>query len=160
MSLLLYLQTTLPVQRGFAGEEQLSMGAPVMDLQFDSFESKTEQEGRGEGCLWHPPLQGGRWWALQEEGHTAGCARSQLGHRPHPWWEAGLQGGCCAPRVEQQQFGGAGGGRSYQVSGNWNLGLSLTWKGDDSDAAKMPLKVRQGWRKASRLWSRVGPAGC
>lgn len=166
ISLLLYLQTTLPMQRGFAREEKLPVGAPVMGLQFDSFESKpkAEQEGRGEGCLWRPPLPckeggGGR---CREEGHTAGSARSQLGS--HTWTlvrrrSAGrIQ---CRPRVEEKQFEGpSGGGRSYKVFGNWNLGLFLSWKGDDSDAAKMPLKVRQGWGKASGLWSRVGPAGC
>ncbi|KAF4794456.1 hypothetical protein TURU_101899 [Turdus rufiventris] len=38
-------EAILPVQRGFAQEEQLSVDAPAMDLQFDSFESypKTEQ---------------------------------------------------------------------------------------------------------------------
>lgn len=44
MSLLLHLQTTLPMQRVFAQEEQLSVGMPAMDLQFDTFESKPKTE--------------------------------------------------------------------------------------------------------------------
>ncbi|RMC05463.1 hypothetical protein DUI87_18656 [Hirundo rustica rustica] len=53
-------KTMLPMQRGFAWEEELFVGAPAMDLPFDSFESKpkTEQEGRGvEGCKLKPPSE-------------------------------------------------------------------------------------------------------
>lgn len=111
------------MQRGFALEEQLSVGIPAMDLQFDSFESKpkTEQEGRGEGCLWCPPIpckEGGGGHCREEE-HTAGCVRSQLGSQSLPLVRSRSAGRIqCRPGVEEQQFGGPSGGRSSEVFGN------------------------------------------
>lgn len=131
----------------------------AVGLLWEQAQSRARRQRWGVFVASSPPLQGRWWWALQG-GETHG--RSQLGS--HTWTlvrrrSAGrIQ---CRPRVEEKQFEGpSGGGRSYKVFGNWNLGLFLSWKGDDSDAAKMPLKVRQGWGKASGLWSRVGPAGC